>query len=330
MEEEAPEVTATATALPGPTNYRCRDALPLRICYPHGWGDVLQALPSLRRLADMEGRKVSVGVMRRLPACAELLRGQPWCASTFDLPDPWNDFAPANTWEGYRRGMRAIYDAHPNARAILTRPPEHDDQPTVSKAVRIAAELGVPYVAENPVPDSAVLGASRDSTQAFIEMRRIRLENPGCSIAVIHGASGNRVKDVTNERLAEIARHHLGAMGKPWPWLVVPFPLSDRESCMVPRSVLFHRRVVDFADLYVGVDSGPAHLASTSTRTPVVWVFTATPIAQAVPLWKREAETLVCALGPNRAALLDGWERWRRANADLVKWPITAYDGGRL
>lgn len=320
-------MTLTATAPPRLVNSPCRAVLPLALCFPHGWGDVLQALPSFRRLADTEGRKVSVGVLSRLPACAELLRGQPWCASTFGLPDPWNDFAPANTWEGYRRGMRTIYDAHPYAKPVLTRPPSDDTMPTMSKAARIAAELGVAYVPENPIPDPSVLPGH--DTRGFQYVRRLRLDKPGCSVAVIHGTSGNRFKDVDEARLTEIAHRHLDALGKPHPWVIVRFPVSDRDTCSFPRPAAFHRSVVDHADLYVGVDSGPAHLASTS-RTPVVWVFTSTPIAQAVPLWDRGAVTNVCAIGPGRVNLLERWEAWRSANADLVRGEIVAYDGGRL
>lgn len=320
-------VNTGALAHRGPTAAPWAVERTTRILFPHGFGDVIQALPSFRRLALKTGRRLEIGALRRLPACHELLDRQVWCARTFSVADVWNDFPPVNTWEGYRRGWDALCREHPDALPVFTRSPEPGLR-TVAKAVRIAAELGVPFVDENPIPDPEAIGDGYQSTKAWLYLAGQRRLQGVRSIAVIHGSAGNRSKDVSRERLEGIAKRALAEAGFLRPYGYVHVPISDIRGGTRPETVRFHRDVIAKADLFVGVDSGPAHLAST-TATRCVWVFTATPVEQAIPLYARPGLSAL-VLGPCRDGLLARWRGWCSANPDLVPGGLVVEDGGAL
>jgi hypothetical protein len=306
-------------------------APPLRLLFPHGFGDVIQALPSFRRLALKTGRRLSLGLLRRLPACHEVVQNQPWCGGTFRIADPWNDFPPVDTWEGYRRGWDALARGYPDALPVLTKGPTSLLCRTVSKAVRIAAELGVPFESANPIPNPDVLGTGFEVTKAMLYLGGVRREAGSAkAVAVLHGTAGNRSKDVRPARLEEIATETLLRAGHPKRGGIafVHLPVAKLGGGTMPETVRFHHAVISKADLFVGVDSGPAHLAST-TATRCVWVFTGTPVEQAIPLYARPNLSAL-VLGPVREHLLARWGAWASANPDLVPGGLEVHDGGRL
>lgn len=262
--------------------------LPMKLLFPHGLGDVIQALPAFEALASKCGEQLDVGALSRLPACVEVLRAQPYVASTFGLDDPWNDFAPANTWMGFSLGMKSLQEQHEGATLMWTTPPYLESSRLWSKALRIAGELGV-EIDPTQAPALGGLWSHEDAVAARAEIDR----RGATAFAVVHGTSGNPSKDVALDVLAE--------------------QVGGVPACEIPvegKSLAWHLGVIERASMFVGVDSGPAHLAS-CTRTPVVWAFATTPIEQAIPLWRdvRVVTTL---------ALARRWERWKRAHRSLV------------
>lgn len=267
----------------------------IRLVVPHGLGDLIQALPSLEALARRHGEQLDIGVLDRLPACRELLEAQPYVGRVFGTVDPWRDFTPPDTWEGYAAGMRFLADVHCGT-LLRTAPPYDPTSRLVCKAARIADELGVPW--EPVQPSLGRLWFAPDAVRA-----RTKLDEDGKPLYVLaHGESGNPRKDVDWNTLAAYADSAA-------PVVRIPVPGA---------SLAWHLGVMERAVAVIGVDSGPAHLAS-CTRTRVVWVFTETPIEQAIPLW-RDVEVIV--RGPRADELLASWEAWRRANASLVQFNV--------
>lgn len=265
----------------------------MRLLIPHGLGDIVQALPALKRYAEKTG-PLSLGVLNRLPGCSQLLSGFDWVEEVWTCNDPWNDFARPNTIEGYTDAMNYLGRLH-NARPIWTRPPDDELDPRWSKAIRFADELGVEWWGDKP-----------ELPEAFTNLPAV---NSGRARVAVHGDSGNPVKDTPVEALSMLAMAHSSTNRT----RTLPLTYEDGE----PQPVMRQVRFIAACDLFVGIDSAPAHLASL-TDTPVIWVFSSTPIQQAIPLYPREAETMVYCVGPNRMALLESWQRWREANRGLV------------
>lgn len=280
-----------------------------RLIYPHGFGDVVQALPSFERLARREG-PLAIGVLRRLPACRDVLALAPWCSEVFDVGDPWRDYGNPDTWEGYGRGLAALLRENPGAEIVQTAPPSDWTSPLACKARRIADEFEVEWNPDRPTLHLA--GYARGVAAA---------ENLRCGLPLvaIHGTSGNPVKDVEPEALGKLAADRMGNFGA---FRTVRLPIEARGEI---QTVAFHAGFLSECDLFVGVDSGPAHLASIVCPR-VVWVFTATPIAQAVPLW-RDVE--VVAAGPRADVTVEMWDAWRRANPTMVKYDVAVTKGTR-
>lgn len=278
----------------------------IRILFPHGLGDVIQALPAFATFAQKHGDTLDVGVLDRLPAAREVLEAQPYVARVFGIRDPWRDFSPRDTWAGYRVGMAAIEAEH-GGRLLWTAPPRDPLDPAWCKAYRIAQELGVEYA---PVPPSlGMLWSHCDAVRV-----RAELDQRGKpSFAVIHGESGNPTKDVSHDDLASI----VDALGVPGPR--IPIPVGD-------STLAWHLGLLDRAAAFVGVDSGPAHLASCCPQTPVTWVFTETRVEQAVPLWRNVG---VVVLGPRADELRRSWDRWSRRNRHLVEYNVSIAEGVR-
>lgn len=285
---------------------------PSTLLYPHGFGDVIQALPAFRAYAAEIGEPLRIGVLGRLPACREVLERRPFVREVFPLQDPWNDFEPANTWTGFQNARAAILARHIGALWVATTPPADPCDAALSKALRVAAELGVtvpasiaPEVREHLDP------AEYHRGQAY-SWKRIEA---GSRLAYVHGSSGQPGKDLRTDTLAHLARcsftretspHGDVTDRRPTRVEILPVLRSDGT----PESVAFHLGALDEADLFVGIDSGPAHLASLS-RTHVAWVFTSTPVAQAVPMHRK---VLVYTSGPLRADLSLAYEAWCRRN----------------
>lgn len=270
----------------------------IRLLYPHGLGDVIQALPAFEMFARKRGEQLDVGVLERIPAAREILESQPYVGGVFGIKDPWRDFQPADTWAGYRVGMAAIEAEH-GGKMLWTSPPRDPLDPAWCKAYRVAQELGVEYA---PLaPTLARLWLHEDAVRS-----RTQIDELGKPIyAVVHGRAGNPTKDVDDATLAQVASS-LGHSAK-----CFPIPVGS-------SSLAWHLGLIERAALFVGVDSGPAHLAS-CTRTPVAWVFTRTPIEQAVPLFR---PVRVVVLGDEADALVRRWERWADANRHLVEYPV--------
>lgn len=296
------------------------------LLFPHGLGDVIQALPSFERYAAKIGDRLTVGVLARLPACREALQGAPWCAGVLALSDPWNDFEPANTWDGYRAGVASIERDHPTGRYLTTARPCIATDPAWSKAVRIAMELGVDHTPTRP--DLTHLDAAERAAGDLWA----RLERPaGERLALIHGESGQPRKDVSHAVLRQTASCAFSFQttlrpGAPdlRPTHSVPLPLRDEHGRA--RSLAFHAGALAAADLFVGIDSGPAHLAS-AVAANVLWVFTTTPVEQALPLY-RPVSWLT--LGPHRFDLAEGWGAWREANGSLCRHEALGTVGGGI
>lgn len=265
-----------------------------RILFPHGLGDVVQAMPSLAAHAARVG-PLEVGVLDRLAGAKELLAERPYIARVFGLADPWNDFTPANTWPGYHKGMRTLAHDHAPAKLIWTRPPADPLHPDVCKARRIATELGVPWTpttTQLPAPDLSFALAS--------------------PYAVVHGKSGNPIKDLPVYVLREIARQRLG-FDPP----IQPMPLVGPDGA--PRPLRDQLAMLRGAALFVGVDSGPAHLASV-LGVETLWVFTETPVQQALPWWRPNVRA--CVIGHRATELLASWHAWIRENERTVPRPL--------
>lgn len=275
----------------------------MRLLFPHGLGDVIQALPAFAALAQQRGEQLEVGVLERIPAARELLEAQPYVARVFGTRDPWRDFEPRDTWNGYRIGMAALEAEH-GGQLVWTRPPRDPLDPAWCKALRIAQELGVEYA---PAPPA--LGALWFATDAV--RARAEIDQRGKpSFVVVHGSAGNPSKDVDVELLRQIA-----APAKPSPSFAIP--AGD-------ASLAWHLGLLDRAAAFVGVDSGPAHLASCCPQTPVTWVFTETRVEQAIPLWR---DVRVVVLGPRADELRRSWDRWSRANRHLVEYNVAIAEG---
>jgi hypothetical protein len=251
----------------------------MRLIFPHGLGDVIQALPSFRRLAEKCGEPLDVGVLARLPACAEVLDGAPYVKSLFAVADPWRDYEPRDTWQGYESGMLDLARRH-GGTLVWTRRPDDPLDPRWCKAFRIADELGVEWQPERP--DLSHLERGEDFRHGCIDGVRVR--------TVMHVSSGNPAKDVALPDVALAPDE-------------VVLPVEG-------RSLAYTWGLIQSAERFVGVDSGPAHLASCSDVLDVKWIFTTTPIEQAVPLWRP-----VRVLAP--AALVERWFAWRRCNVAM-------------
>lgn len=284
----------------------------VRIVFPHGLGDVVQAVPYLQRFSEDEGEGLEVFVMNRLPACRQVLSGQPFIDRVGRCLDPWNDANPPNTREGFDNcmdWMRRHHDAYP----VYTRPPSALTDPRWSKSLRIASELGVDPKPERPT--LPVDKAARAEGRAMVE--RFRDEMRCTHVALVHGHSGNPTKDVSRGTLDFLARTFFtGGRAR---LSTYALPLLDEERKPAPLQVQIG--AIEAADLFVGVDSGPAHIAS-ATDTPVIWCFTATPVEQAVPLYKRNAETLVYTCGPLAEQLKARWEQWASHNGEHIHCAI--------
>lgn len=282
------------------------------LLYPHGFGDVIQALPAFRAYAVEIGEPLRIGVLARLPACREVLEHQPFVREVFDLQDPWNDFEPANTWAGFWNGRDSIMARHPGARWVATAPPADPCHATLAKALRVAAELGVTVSASiAPEVREHLDQAERHRGQAHSWKRM----EAGSRLAYVHGSSGQPGKDLRTDTLAHLARCSFSRETSPHanvhdrrPTRVEILPVMRSDG--TPESVAFHLGALDEADLFVGIDSGPAHLASLC-RTHVAWVFTSTPVAQAVPMHRK---VLVYTSGPLRVDLSLAYEAWCRCN----------------
>lgn len=279
---------------------------------------MIQAIPSLARLARKRGERLDVGVLARIPACAEVLRGLPFIASTFPVADPWNDFAPANTWAGYQRGMRAL-DATHGGTLVWTSRPDLPTDPLWCKAARIADELGVEFD-PSEAPTIALGGENRDEGLMWAARKA-----SGHAFAIVHGSSGNPSKDVEPQVLAPIVVRHCRARaesrGAAFDGVqLASFPIKTEG---VIDSIDFHAGVLDGADAFVGVDSGPAHLASAIVRD-VVWVFRSTPVQQAIPLWR---DVRAVCVGPDADGLIASWQAWRTANRSLVRHEVLVEKG---
>lgn len=275
----------------------------IRLLYPHGLGDVIQALPAFEAFARARGDTLDVGVLARIPAARDVLAAQPFVGNVFGIEDPWRDFEPRDTWAGYEIGIKAITEKHGGA-MLRTAPPRDPLDPAWCKAYRVAQELGVEYA---PVhPSLAKLWLHTDAVRA-----RTEIDERGRPIyAVLHGSAGNPSKDVEVSTLGEVAR----LVGHAGPCFAVPVGSS---------SIAWHLGFIERAAQFVGVDSGPAHLAS-CTRTPVAWVFTRTPIEQAVPLFR---PVTVVAIGDEAEVLVRRWERWSRANRHMVEHEVNVAIG---
>lgn len=275
------------------------------LLFPHGFGDVIQALPAFRAYAAKIGQPLDVGVLSRLPACREVLEHQPYVREVFGLPDPWNDFAPANTREGYGRGRAAIEMRHPEGFYVPTARPLSPLDVRMAKVFRVADELGVKLEDLSPAISPGLDPAEVKAGRAWAREQHAE----GCLFVLAHGASGNPAKDLEPRRLVE-------AVCRNTPHRFAVLPLKDQHGAS--RSVAFHWGAIDACDLFVGVDSGPAHLAST-TRTPVLWAFTVTPIEQAIPLYR---EVSVVA----SRTLRDGWETWATENRAVLKHKVNTLE----
>lgn len=262
------------------------------VIFPHGFGDCIQAVPSLREYAKKIGSAIEVGVLERLPACCEVFEGLDFVARVFGVDDPWRDFQPRDTIQGYTLGMRVLEAKH-GGRLVWTNPPQRATAPGWCKARRIADELGVDWRPENPWPQGGLLDALLTGH------------------ARTHGEAGNPPKNVTQEKLEAIARYFVG------PDVGVLAIDTGGELCDLSRDL---RR----ASLFVGVDSGPAHLASCVDGLEVVWVFKTTPIQQAIPLWR---DVRVVVVGPEQHAIVESWERWKAANASMVQHAVSVAKG---
>lgn len=264
----------------------------MRLIYPHGLGDVIQALPSFARYAEKIGDTLEIGVLARLPACAEVLAGAPFVASVFAVADPWRDYEPRDTWDGYERGMIDLGKRH-QALLVWTHRPTDALDPAWCKAYRVAQELGVAW--EPQCPDLSHL----ERSDAF---RRGCIDGMGFR-RLVHESSGNPAKDVDLDRRAGD--------------LVLP---------VEGESLAYHRGLCESAPWFIGVDSGPAHLASCNTAD-VTWVFSTTPIQQAIPLW-RDVNVLV--VGEQSEALVASWNAWRRANDAMVRYNVHVQIGAAV
>jgi hypothetical protein len=221
--------------------------------------------------------------------------------------------------------VAAIEAAHPGATYVHTRRPTYVADPAWSKAVRVAVELGV-----DPTPTRPVLAL--DPAEVAAGDLWARLERPaGERLALIHGESGNPTKDVSGGALRFLASAAFAfetslRPGAPddRPTHAVALPLRDPAGAV--RSVAFHAGALAQSDLFVGIDSGPAHLASVVARN-VLWVFTATPVEQALPLYR---DIHFTTMGPHRFDLMKQWEGWRASNRKLCGCEVTGWIGGGL
>lgn len=279
-----------------------------RVVFFHGLGDCIQALPALEAYARRVGDKLSIGTLRRLQPCAEVFRGCPFVESTFVVADPWHDFHPPDTWQGYRSGIDAMKVVYPDALVVEAKRPTDPRDAKWCKALRIADELGVGW---HPVRPTLHLEGYTKGVAYAEDVRRAR------PLVALHDESGNPAKDVEIPTLAQIAKSRLGFGQEPW---FVPLPVRIGG---ILQNLAFHAGFLSEVDLFVGVDSGPAHLASVVARR-VVWVFTATPVEQAVPLW-RDVEVVVA--GPRADELAASWSAWKRANPTLVPHTVTLTKG---
>ena len=265
----------------------------------HGIGDNIMATPALRALRKKYPYDhIGYMYLRRIHK-DRLMEGTPYLDALYTCSDAWDDYA------NYETGVRAVIE---EAKAVARQEGYDEVIPITMRACslerhridRIAYELGVEL--DSWETELAIPNAERQHAEAILREWGITKDD---FVVAIHrrGANVHKFWDV------EEAQRFVDYMRKNYNAKFVAFETHtdlDRETgpqfqgegifstATLPEdvSLKLSAALIEQCDLFVGIDSGPMWLATT-TKTPIIALFTMTWMHQSAPL--RENSLIVAS-----------------------------------
>lgn len=257
----------------------------------HGIGDNIMATPALRAYREKHPNDfIGFMYLKRIHKDG-LMQGNPYIDKLYTCSDAWDDFSD------YKTGVAAVIE---EAKAVARREGYDEIIPITMRACsvehhrieRIAYELEV----EPKNLDTELFVSNADRLRAEAIFRRWGIDENDFVVAIHRrGANVNKFWDVEQaQRFVQVMQEKFNAK-------FIAFETHtdlDRETGPQFRgqgifstseldnvTLRLSAALIDRCNLFVGIDSGPMWLATT-TGTPIVALFTMTWMHQSAPLNK--------------------------------------------